>query len=80
MVGTGVKKRHPEELVFVQTPEGRGARCVALWGESITAEGRTMQKPHSGGILQGTQPEVNNGGEAGDETRERMVHKLHKTP
>ena len=30
MVGTGVKKRHPEELVFVQTPEGRGARCVAL--------------------------------------------------
>lgn len=39
-----------------------------------------MQKPRSGGILQGTQPEVNNGGEAGDETRERMVHKLHKTP
>lgn len=30
MVGTGVKKNHPEELVFAQTPEGRGARCAAL--------------------------------------------------
>lgn len=48
-------------------------------GRAFQAEGRTTQKPRSGGILQGTQPEVNNGGEAGDETRERMVHKLHKT-
>ena len=30
MVGTGFKKSHSEELAFVQTPEGRGARHAAM--------------------------------------------------
>ena len=51
-------------------------------GTASQAEGIAIQKPCSGGILQGVQhswSEVNNGEIIGDKIRERMVLKLHRT-